>query len=459
MSEGSTPSPFKTSVALWNAVRKQFAASEFADVPLGSLAENIGLDGWPLKSADETPSKYLELTLEELQMMPGFNQRPKLVDQLVFILKSTLEEEGGFTMPAAKPAAETMAKAAAPAAPAKPKGVAGVKTTAAQWDAARKACAKSMLIDVKLSSLAENLELPSWPLNGKDETPGKYLEFTLEELSVMTEFHSKPQLIDRLYTIINENMAHDEEFEDMVDPINKNLDKTDVLLQVLRKLDIPLDYPFELLMLPKAVRETAPRDQVKTLGQFVQFYQKISEKGVVLGEIKTILQAISAADEPRLATWMPLRPGAKGFHLIEAIALIIKTLDQDALKSLIKKYGKKLDQQDDYLLKNTWQGLAKNAEKTIQDSIPALVDWFKSDIEEVRAIVASGGAMDLDRYLLPLGDSDLELIVAHALIQHNQRTQKSAPATIQKSEAPKPEEPAAESGGFLSKLKSLFGKK
>lgn len=461
MSEGSTPSPFKTSAALWDAVRKNFVASDFAEVSLNSLAENIGLDGWPLKSADETPSKYLELTLDELRMMPGFNQRPKLIDQLVFILKSTLEEEGGFSMPAAKPAEETAAKAVAATAKTG-KGVPGAKTTGAQWDAARRICAKSMLVDMKLASLAENLELPSWPFAGEDETPGKYIDFTLEELSVMTEFHGKPHLIDRLYAIIHENASHDEEFEEMVIPINQHLDKTDVLQQVLRKLEVPLDYPFDLLMLPKAVRETAPREQVKTLGQFVQFYQRISEKGVVLGEIKTILQAISSADEPRLAGWMPLRPGAKGFHLIEAIALIIKTLDQDTLKSLIKKYGKKLDPQDDYLLKNTWNQHAKNGEKTIQDALPALVAWFQKDADDVRNILNGGGSMDLDRYLLPLGDSDLELIVAHALIQHLQRSKPAtigAPAAAAARPAKADAAPVAESGGLLGKLKSIFGKK
>ncbi len=446
MSEGTTPSPFKTNAALWNAVRKSFAASDFAEVSLNSLAENIGLDGWPLKSADETPMKYLELTLDELRMMPGFNQRPKLIDQLVYILKNTLEEEGGFTMPAAKSVPESAPKAQAPKTA---KGVSGVKTTAAEWDTARKTCAKSMMVDMKLASLAENLELPAWPYNGADETPGKYIDFSLEELAVMTEFHGKPQLIDRLYSIIHENVSHDEEFEEMVIPINQQLDKTDVLLHVLRKMEVPLDYPFDLLMLPKAVRETAPREQVKTLGQFVQFYQRISEKGVVLGEIKTILQAISSADEPRLADWMPIRPGAKGFHLIEAVALIVKKLDQDTLKSLIKKYGKKLDPQDDYMLKNTWLNLAKAGEKSIQDGIAPLTTWFTSDAEDVRTILNGGGSMDLDRYLLPLGDSDLELIVAHALIQHLQKSKPAAEST------PEP----APAGGFLGKLKAFFGKK
>ena len=409
--------PFKTTAAQWDAVRRKIAAAPFVETPLNALAQNAGLEGWPLKSADESPEKYIGLSLDELRLMPGYDRRPKLVDQLYFILRLSLEESGE----------DVQAGVVKPAvAPVKTKPALGCKITAEQWNRVRKTFSKSMMADLKLASLAENLELSGWPIEGDEETPAKYMEFTLEELSVMTEFHGKPSRIDLLFKILNENLAQDEEFEDMVDPINKNLDKTDVLLQVLRRRDIPLDYPFPLLVLPKNIRETAPTAQVKTLGDFVQFYQRSRKRGVVLGEIKTILQAISAGDEPRLAAWMPFRPGTSGLHLIEAIALTVKSLDQDTLKSLLKKYGKKLDPADDYALKSSWQDLAKKGEATIQVSTSELTGWFKDDILAIQGIIASGESMDLDRYLLPLGDSDLELIVAHALIQH---CQKNRPAT------------------------------
>lgn len=445
--DSQAPLPFKTTAAQWDAVRKKTAVSDFVETPLNTLAQNVGLDGWPLKSSDESPEKYVELSLDELRLMPGFNQRPKLIDQLYFVLRSSMDT--------GNVAAETAAPAAKPTpAPFKAKPVAGCKTTPAQWDKVRKAFSKSLMLDLKLSSLAENLELDGWVIEGDEETPAKYVEFTLEELSVMGEFHGKPARIDQLFKILNENLSQDEEFEDMVIPINQQLDKTDVLLQVLRKHDIPLDYPFALLILPKNVRETTPAEQVKTLGQFVQFYQKISEKGVVLGEIKAILQAISSGDEPRMATWMPLRPGSKGFHLIEAVALTVKSLDQDILKSLLKKYGKKLEAQDDYMLKSSWQNFAQKGETAIQSSLTDVAPWFKDELSQIHGIISGGESMELDRYLLPLGDSDLELIVAHALIQFNQ---KNKPANLSSTEEPSGE--SESTGGFFGKIKSLFGRK
>ena len=445
-------SPIKTTASRWNALRLKVAAGDHSDTSLEKLSQNAGLDGWPLSGVDETPAKYVELSLDELLGMPGFAKNPKLVDRLCLVLLSIDEEDD--LAPAPKPGLRlaSAANVTPPApAPAKPKPGPGCKTTAAQWDKVRKAFSKSMMMDLKLASLAENLELPAWPLAGDEETPAKYTDFTLDELGVMTEFHGKPARIDHLYRILNENLAQDEEFEDMVDPINKQLDKTDVLLQVLRRFEIPEDYPFALLALPKNVRDTVPAAQVRTLGEFVRFYQKISEKGVVLGEIKNVLQAISAGDETRLAAWMPLRPGPHGFHFIEAIALIVKSLDQDTLKALVKKYGKKLDPADDYALKSSWQDLAAKGEARIDAGTAECAPQFAKDIAEVSSIVSGGGAMDLDRYLLPLGDSDLELIVAHALIRHARGAGRSESAV---ASAATP----ARDGGFFAKLKSLFSR-
>ena len=55
--DSQPPPPFKTTAAQWDAVRKKTAVSDFAETPLNTLAQNVGLDGWPLKSSDESPEK------------------------------------------------------------------------------------------------------------------------------------------------------------------------------------------------------------------------------------------------------------------------------------------------------------------------------------------------------------------------------------------------------------------
>ncbi len=48
-----------------------------------------------------------------------------------------------------------------------------MKSTAKDWDEVRSAFATSIMVDTALSSLAQNLDGPDWPIKGKDETgPG-----------------------------------------------------------------------------------------------------------------------------------------------------------------------------------------------------------------------------------------------------------------------------------------------
>jgi len=49
----------------------------------GRLPATRTIDGW-----------QIELSLDELRLMPGFNQRPKLIDQLYFVLRNSMDSNG-----------------------------------------------------------------------------------------------------------------------------------------------------------------------------------------------------------------------------------------------------------------------------------------------------------------------------------------------------------------------------
>jgi len=55
-------------------------------------------------------------------------------------------------------------------------------TTAKEWDEIRSAFATSIMINTSLSSLAQNLDGPDWPIKGKDETPATYIDYNHEEV-------------------------------------------------------------------------------------------------------------------------------------------------------------------------------------------------------------------------------------------------------------------------------------
>lgn len=80
----------------WNEVRAAFSASIMINTGINSLAQNLDGPEWPIKSKDETPARYVELTFEELQEMLALKGFPNHVDTLINILKETLAFDAPF---------------------------------------------------------------------------------------------------------------------------------------------------------------------------------------------------------------------------------------------------------------------------------------------------------------------------------------------------------------------------
>jgi hypothetical protein len=75
----------------WDEVRGAFAASIMVDTSIHSLAQNLDGPEWPIKSKEDTPAKYIDLTYEEaVELLQLKGQKEELIDQLVAILRETL---------------------------------------------------------------------------------------------------------------------------------------------------------------------------------------------------------------------------------------------------------------------------------------------------------------------------------------------------------------------------------
>lgn len=84
--------PFANATAKsWDEVRAAFATSIMVDTSLNSLAQNLDGPEWPIKSKDDTPAKYIDLSYEEaIELVQLKGQKPELIEQLIGILKETL---------------------------------------------------------------------------------------------------------------------------------------------------------------------------------------------------------------------------------------------------------------------------------------------------------------------------------------------------------------------------------
>jgi hypothetical protein len=166
----------------------------------------------------------------------------------------------------------------------------------------------------------------------------------------------------------------------------------------LARLEIPENFPITMTALGRETQEFCKLEKLTTLGQFAVFAQGMAQNVIVGGDFRKLLNALSHVDEQALAEVLPFRPGSKGLHLIEALALAAVS--------------------------------PAPAERAA-----AALEHFAAEFNALKLDVAAGG--NLSRHLMVLANPDREAKVAELLKPHLARA--AAGETARK-------------GGFFSRL-------
>jgi len=278
----------------------------------------------------------------------------------------------------------------------------------AKWNEIRKDFTSSIMVDTKLASLAENVDLPVWPIEGDDETPSKYIYATVDELKMLPGIGDHPERIGELLDILKETLAFDDPFGEMVEQVEQASQHDDEAYKTIKKLDIPIEFPLTLTRLSKETKKLCKDEELETLDDFLKFSQNMAESIVVGGDYRSLLNSFSYLDEQGLAEFLPFRASAKGFHLCEAIAHIVRPLDSDEKLTLVKKYGGKLTAEEDKGRGKIGHERIVVVEHELQDELDKVFEWFKEEKEELVDMVERGDT--LDRYFLILNDPHIERI-------------------------------------------------
>lgn len=252
------------------------------------------------------------------------------------------------------------------------------------------------MVDTALSSLAENLDGPEWPGAGKKDTPADYIDLSYNEaMGMLTSKGYAPDSMEQLIEILRETLAFDDPFGDMVEHSEAAAEAENPILENLKKLEIPEDFPIALSSLAKDAKEFCELEKLSTLAEFAVFAQGMSQNIIVGGDFKTLLNALSHIDEQAIAKFLPFRPGAKGLHLVEAIGGVargLRNLEKDKLK--------------------------EGGEPSIETaaSVGKMVAYFPEDLAAIKARVAGGG--EVTREVMVLQDPSVEPIVERLLRDH-----------------------------------------
>lgn len=269
-------------------------------------------------------------------------------------------------------------------------------TLAAQWDEARTAFASSIMVDTALSSLAENIDGPEWPGVGKKDTPADYIDLTYDEAVEMLALRGYGEnAMAQLIEILNETLAFDDPFGDMVEHSEAAAEAENPLLDNLKKLQIPPEYPIRFTSLSKQAQEFCALENLSTISEFAVFAQSMSQNVIVGGDFKTLLNALSHVDEKSIAKFLPFRPGEKGLHLIEAVGGMVRNLKESERKQIR-------------------DGARTNVE--VIGVVAELTTYFAADLETLKTNHVAG--VDLSREVMVLQDPAVEPVVMKLLEPH-----------------------------------------
>ncbi|HEY4989430.1 MAG TPA: hypothetical protein VII09_06465 [Opitutaceae bacterium] len=192
--------------------------------------------------------------------------------------------------------------------------------TEKDWDEIRTAFASSIMVDTQISSLAQNLDGPTWPVKSKDETPAKYIDLSYGEALELLAFKGQSaDKLDLMISIFKETLAFDSPFGDMVEQTEAASIRDNPLLKNMARSGIPENFPISLTALGADTVEFCKLENLKTLGEFAVFAQGMSQNVIIGGDFRKLLNALSNVDEITLGEILPFRRGSKGLHLIEAL--------------------------------------------------------------------------------------------------------------------------------------------
>ncbi|HXQ81078.1 MAG TPA: hypothetical protein VN775_07195 [Opitutaceae bacterium] len=194
------------------------------------------------------------------------------------------------------------------------------------WDEVRTAFASSIMVDTPISSLAQNLDGPTWPVKSKEETPAKYIDLSYgEALELLALKGQTDDKLDLLISIMKETLAFDNPFGDMIEQTEAAAVRDNPLLKNMARIGISENFPIALTALGSDTVEFCKLEDLKTLGEFAVFAQEMSQNVIIGGDFRKLLNALSNLDEITLMEILPFRKGAKGLHLVEALGQATRT--------------------------------------------------------------------------------------------------------------------------------------
>ncbi|TVP75238.1 MAG: hypothetical protein EA353_14320 [Puniceicoccaceae bacterium] len=282
-----------------------------------------------------------------------------------------------------------------------------VKVSAETWDGLRLRFAGSIFYDTELTLLGQNAGM-SWPFRGADETPGKYLEYEFEDLLTVPGLAGHKARVKLLIAILEETLAFDDPFSDMVDTIKAETDSDSGPEKLLSRLDIPQKFPSSLIHFGPESKRLLFDERLETIGQIIAYSQRNATQAEFPEDFKSLINYLSHRDEIGISRFVPFRVGKRGLHLAEAIGLVSRDLPDAVQYELLSQAKVPLKPAEDALRENLDQEVFKKAVSEAQSRIAVACGWFFKEEQELREKI--GTTEQMERFFVVLNNPHRERV-------------------------------------------------
>ena len=175
----------------------------------------------------------------------------------------------------------------------------------------------------------------------------------------------------------------------------------------LEELEVPSDYPVELMNFTKRTRGICKDGGHETVGALIAFLQNNKNALIMNEEFSRFYSNILHMDKIRLRQFLPIRKESKGIFLAEAIGNISRRLKDKEAATLVNAYTvatTKVDWSENSVLpKSEALILIKEMKRTLEKCFEQMPD----QAQELRCAIESGINSSV-RFFVSLNDPDFE---------------------------------------------------
>ena len=281
-----------------------------------------------------------------------------------------------------------------------------------EWEHFRQRFSDSILKTTEIAELGRSVGV-SWPF--KSETPEKYIKFSFEELQSVPGLIGKKKRVNDLMDIFREILAFDDPFSDMMDTVEQKNKEDRIYERVLKKLEIPEDYPVKLMFFSEDSKKSLHQNGIKTLIEAIRFGKRSSAKNGHDNDLQSFINGLALINEATIRKHLPFRVGQLGLHLPEAIGLMVSNLDQPIRYGLLRQAGVSLTDSESSVLEKSEPNLEASL-KVVSMLFNELCSWFETQTAELKQLCSEPES--IERYFLPINDAEIERISIALSIIH-----------------------------------------